>query len=153
MKKILCVLMVLALMMSMAVGVAEEALTELNIGILDGWTGFPTKYIVDTGLDVENGIKINYLVFSSGAPANEAMISGDIDCAILGGGASVPALANLGCKMLMETNNDTVGMSLIARPDLACASVTGAVEGLDIVGDADSVRGLTILTTVGTLQY
>lgn len=124
----------------------------LNMGILDGWTGVTTKYIVDNGLDVENGIKIEYLVFSSGAPANEAMSAGEIDCAIIGGGASVPALANLNSKMIMEINNDTIGMCMIARPELDCTKVSGKVSGLDILGDADSVKGLTILTTSGTLQ-
>ncbi len=125
----------------------------INMGILDGWTGFTTKYIVDNGLDVDNGIKIEYLVFSSGAPANEAMTAGDIDCAIIGGGATVPALANLNSKLIMEVNNDTIGLSMIARSDLACTGVSGAAENPDILGDADSVKGTTIITTSGTLQY
>ena len=155
MKRILAVLLALTLLLACAsVAVAEGDLIELNMGLLDGWTGFTTKYIVDNELDVANGIKISYLVFSSGAPANEAMVSGDIDCAIIGGGATVPALANLDSKMIMETNNDTIGMSLIARPELDCAAVTGAAEGFDEVkGSAETVEGLTILTTAGTLQY
>ncbi len=152
MKKVLSLVLVLMFSVICLSALAEDPIT-IKMGILDGWTGFPVKYVVDNGLDVAGGIKIEYLVFSSGAPANEAMISGDIDCAIIGGGASVPALANLNSKLIMETNNDTIGMSLIARPDLACASVSGAVEGLEIKGDADSVRGITILTTSGTLQY
>lgn len=132
---------------------AEETPTVINIGILDGWTGFTTKYIVDNELDKQNGIDVEYLVFSSGAPANEAMTAGELDCAIIGGGATVPALANLDSKMIMEVNNDTIGMSMIARPELTCSSVSGAVEGLDILGDAESVKGLTMLTTAGTLQY
>lgn len=153
MKKLLATLLALVLAISCASFAMAEEPIEINIGILDGWTGFTTKYIVDNGLDVENGIKINYLTFSSGAPANEAMVSGDIDCAIIGGGATVPALANMDCKMIMEVNNDTIGMSLIARPELDCATVTGAVEGFDIVGSADTIKGKTILTTAGTLQY
>lgn len=155
MKRIVTLLLTVALILTGAsFAFAEGDLVELNIGILDGWTGFTTKYIVDNGIDAENGLKINYLTFSSGAPANEAMISGDIDCAIIGGGATVPALANMGSKMIMEVNNDTIGMSLIARPDLDCSSVTGAVEGNDaIVGSADTIKGKTILTTAGTLQY
>lgn len=125
----------------------------VNMGILDGWTGFTTKYIVDNGLDTANGIKIEYLVFSSGAPANEAMTAGDIDCAIIGGGATVPALANLNSKLIMEVNNDTTGLSMIARADLACTNVSGAADDPDILGDADSVKGTTIITTSGTLQY
>lgn len=132
---------------------ASEEPILINMGILDGWTGFPTKYIVDNGLDVANGIKIEYLVFSSGAPANEAMTAGDIDCAIIGGGASVPALANLNSKMIMEVNNDTTGLSMIARSNLACTGVSGAADGLEILGDADSVKDTTIITTSGTLQY
>nr|WP_302591892.1 ABC transporter substrate-binding protein [uncultured Marvinbryantia sp.] len=137
---------------STVVGASEEP-TVINIGILDGWTGFTTKYIVDNELDIQNGIDVEYLVFSSGAPANEAMTAGELDCAIIGGGATVPALANLDSKLIMEVNNDTIGMSMIARPELACTGVSGAAGDLDILGDADSVRGLTILTTAGTLQY
>lgn len=153
MKKILTFLMVVALLMGCATVAMAEGPIEVNMGILDGWTGFTTKYIVDRGLDEANGIKINYLTFSSGAPANEAMVSGDIDCAIIGGGATVPALANMDSKMIMEVNNDTIGMSLIARPDLDCSSVSGAVEGLNILGSAETIKGKTVLTTAGTLQY
>ena len=150
MKKTLAIVLALVMSLACLTFAQAEAPIVLNMGILDGWTGFPTKYIVDNGLDIAAGIDIEYLVFSSGAPANEAMISGDIDCAIIGGGASVPALANLNSKLIMEVNNDTIGMSLIARPELACVSVKGE-NG--IVGDAESVKGLTILTTAGTLQY
>lgn len=153
MKKMLSLTLALLLCLTgLTTALAEEPIV-VKMGILDGWTGFPVKYVVDNGLDVAGGIKIEYLTFSSGAPANEAMISGDIDCAIIGGGATVPALANLNSKLIMETNNDTIGMSLIARPDLDCAKVEGAVEGLEIRGSADTVKGLKILTTAGTLQY
>ena len=125
----------------------------LRVGILDGWTGFPTKYIVDNGLDVKNGFKIEYMVFSSGAPANEAMTAGELDCAIIGGGAAVPALANLDAKMIFETNNDTVGLSLIARPNLACTQVKGQVRNLpNVLGSPETIRGLTIIGPSGTLQ-
>jgi NitT/TauT family transport system substrate-binding protein len=130
-----------------------DGLPILRVGILDGWTGFPTKYIVDNGLDVRNGFKIEYMVFSSGAPANEAMVAGQLDCAIIGGGATVPALANLNAKMIFETNNDTVGLSLIARPNLAAARVRGHNRDFpNVLGSPETVRGLTILGPSGTLQ-
>ncbi|MCD8351189.1 MAG: hypothetical protein LUC93_11325 [Planctomycetaceae bacterium] len=126
----------------------------LKVGILDGWTGFPTKYVVDQGLDRANGFRIEYMVFSSGAPANEAMVAGELDCAIIGGGATIPALANLNAKMIYETNNDTAGLSLIARPELDCTKVSGEVaEFPKILGNAETVRNLNILGPNGTLQY
>ena len=65
MKKTLAIVM--ALVMSLACfAFAQAEPIVLNMGILDGWTGFPTKYIVDNGLDVAAGIDIEYLVFSSG---------------------------------------------------------------------------------------
>ena len=153
MKKNLALMLTLLLILTcFSVSLAETPLV-IQMGIIDGWTGFTTKYIVDQGLDLANGIDIEYLVFSSGAPANEAMISGDIDCAIIGGGASVPALANLNSKMIMEVNNDTIGMSLIAKAGSPYSKATGAVSGLDILGNADTVKGATILTTAGSLQY
>ena len=109
MKKIISLALAVMMLLTCAAFASADNEIELNVGILDGWTGFGTKYIVDQGLDVANGIKINYIVFSSGAPANEAMISGDIDCAIIGGGATVPSLANLDSKLIMEVNNDTIG--------------------------------------------
>jgi NitT/TauT family transport system substrate-binding protein len=125
----------------------------LKVGILDGWTGFPTKYIVDNGLDVKNGFKIEYMVFSSGAPANEAMVAGELDCSIIGGGATIPALANLDAKMIFETNNDTVGLSLIARPNLACTKVKGQLKNFpNVLGSPETVKGLTIIGPNGTLQ-
>jgi NitT/TauT family transport system substrate-binding protein len=127
--------------------------TVLKVGILDGWTGFSTKYIADNGLDLKNGFKIEYMVFSSGAPANEAMVAGELDCSIIGGGATIPALANLDAKMIFETNNDTVGLSLIARPELACARVKGQVKGFpNVLGSPETIKGLTIIGPNGTLQ-
>lgn len=153
MKKMLSMLLVLALLMGlMPMALAEgSAPIVIRMGILDGWTGFPTKYVVDTGMDTAAGLDIEYLVFSSGAPANEAMISGDIDCAVIGGGASVPALANLNSKLIMEVNDDTVGMSLIARAGLDCNTAESGKEG--VLGTPETIKGKTILTASGTLQY
>lgn len=157
MKKLLALALSLTLALTAAFHGGRAAAGEptlLKVGILDGWTGFPTKYVVDQGLDVKNGFKIKYMVFSSGAPANEAMVAGELDCAIIGGGATIPALANLNAKMLYETNNDTVGLALMARPKLACTKVTGAVPAHPkVLGDAKTVKGLTILGPNGTLQY
>lgn len=153
MKKILAILMVLTLtlgLLTTAVAETAEPIV-IKMGILDGWTGFPTKYVVDNGMDTAAGIKIEYLVFSSGAPANEAMTSGDIDCAIIGGGASVPALANLNSKLIMEVNDDTVGMSLIGRAGLDCNDAPSGKEG--VLGTPETLKDKTILTTSGTLQY
>lgn len=134
-------------------GAASGGPSILKVGILDGWTGFPTKYVVDNGLDTKNGFKIEYMVFSSGAPANEAMVAGELDCAIIGGGATIPALANLNGKMIFETNNDTVGLSLIARPALACTKIRGQLAGYpDVLGSPETVKGLTIIGPNGTLQ-
>ncbi len=156
MKNFVAAILSLALGLAFLAGspaVAGEP-TLIKVGILDGWTGFPTKYIVDNGLDLKNGFKIQYMVFSSGAPANEAMVAGELDCAIIGGGATIPALANLDAKMIFETNNDTVGLALMARPALACTKVTGQVKDHPAVrGDAKTVKGLTILGPNGTLQY
>lgn len=156
MKKLFALLLTLTLMLSCCIALgetAQEPIT-LRIGILDGWTGFVTKYIIDNQLDIDAGVDLEYLVFSSGAPANEAMTAGELDCAILGGGATVPALANLNSKLILECNNDSIGLSLIGRNGLACNSLPNAVTGFPgLVGNAESVKGLTILTTSGTLQY
>ena len=159
MKKIILLSFLLLMTFSLLFAGGEKqaqssgGLTVLNVGILDGWTGFPTKYIVDNGLDTKNGFKIEYMVFSSGAPANEAMIAGQLDCSIIGGGATIPALANLDAKMLFETNNDTVGLSLIARPNLACTKIKGQIRNYpNVLGSPETVKGLTIIGPNGTLQ-
>ncbi len=154
MKKALSAALSLALLVCLHAGASAGEPTVLKVGILDGWTGFPTKYIVDQGLDVKNGFKIEYMVFTSGAPANESMVAGELHCAIIGGGATIPALANLNAKMIYETNNDTSGLGLVARPTLDCTKISGQVEKYPkILGSADTVKGLDILGPNGTLQY
>ena len=133
---------------------AADELPVIRVGVIPGASSsLPFFYVHEQGWDAENGFTLEILTFNSGAPANEAMLAGEIDCSVIGGAATVAALANQGAKMIMEICNDAVGVSVLAQPDAAAASVVGAIaEYPNVRGDADSVKGMTILFPPGTMQ-
>ena len=112
----------LALLGCVASAGATEAADELpviRVGVIPGASSsLPFFYVHEQGWDAENGFTLEILTFNSGAPANEAMLAGEIDCSVIGGAATVAALANQGAKMIMEICNDAVGVSVLGAAGL-----------------------------------
>ena len=125
---------------------------KLRVGVLAAMTALPVVDMVNNGLDKENGIEIELVNFSTGAPMNEAMAAGELDVSFIGA-AAVFSLANNNSKMVGEICTDTVAIDLIARADsdIAAVGVTNS-EYPDVIGSADSVKGKTILCPAGTLS-
>lgn len=125
---------------------------KLRVGVLAAMTALPVVDMVNNGLDKENGIEIELVNFSTGAPMNEAMAAGELDVSFIGA-AAVFSLANNNSKMIGEICTDTVAIDLIARgdSDIVAAGATNS-EYPDVIGSADSVKGKTILCPAGTLS-
>lgn len=160
MKRFFCILLVMITMVSVlfAGGASDESedtgFTKIKVGVLPAMTALPIVDIVNNGLDKSNGIEIELISFTTGAPMNEAMAAGEIDASCIGA-AGVFALANFNAKMISEICDDTVAIELMARLDSEIASIKGANENYpDVYGSAEALRGATILCPAGTLsQY
>lgn len=125
---------------------------KLKVGVLAAMTALPVVDISNNGTDKENGIEIELIPFSTGAPMNEAMAAGELDVSFIGA-AAVFSLANNDSKMIGEICTDTVAIDLIVRGDSDIAGVKGENPDYpEILGNADTVKGKTILCPAGTLS-
>ena len=128
--------------------------TKLKVGVLAAMTALPVVDIVEQGLDKQNGIEIELVQFTTGAPMNEAMAAGEIDADCIGA-AGVFALANFNAKMVAEICNDTIAIELFARPDSPIVATKGYNHAYpEVYGTPESIKGRTVLCPAGTLsQY
>ena len=125
---------------------------KLRVGVLSAMTALPVVDAVNNGADKENGIEIELISFSTGAPMNEAMAAGELDVSFIGS-AAVFSLANNDSKMICEICTDTVAIDLIVRAESDIAQVKGENPDYpDVLGSAETVKGKTILCPAGTLS-
>ena len=160
MKKAIVLLLVSALCLFAVVECSAKSSSsskepvKLNVGVLAAQTALPVVDIVNHGLDKKNGIELNLISFTDGAPMNEAMAAGKIDVSFIGA-AAVIALANYNSKMIAELSNDTIAINLNARTGSKIVQKKGAnKEYPNIYGSKESLKGATVLCPAGTLsQY
>lgn len=132
--------------------VDEKDLPVLRVAVMPYVTSLSTKYIIDNGWDVKNGFKIETVMFSIGAPMNEALGANLWDVGTVGG-AAVTGVASYDALIiadLLEANN---GIALFARPDSEIAKVKGFNPTYpELYGSPDTVRGADILLSVGSIN-
>jgi len=135
-------------------GTASSGPVKIKVGVLAAMTALPIVEVVNNGLDKANGIEIELVNFTTGAPMNEAMAAGQIDASYIGA-ASVFALANFNAKMISEVCDDTVAIDLVARPTHQLTKTRGNNPAYpEVYGTAATVKGITVLCPAGTLsQY
>ena len=112
----------------------------LRVAVQSFYCSSMAQYIQDSGLLDTLDYDVEWIVFTGGAPINEAM--GEWDLAITGG-AAVYALANYECKLVAHQVNGTDGNYIIARDNDPILNATTKEE------QAALVRGKTVLCTFG----
>lgn len=126
----------------------------LRVAVIPVVSSLPIQYIIDKNWDIENGFKIEKVVFSSGAPMGEALVSNLWDIGIMSA-AGVFATANYDAMCIADTS-DSIGyrgIGVFARPDSDIAAVKGSNPTYpNLYGDANTVKGKTILCPTGTLS-
>lgn len=131
-----------------------EDLPVLRVAVLPVISSIAIPYIMDQGWDVENGFQIETVTFSSGAPMGEALLSNEWDIGIMSA-AGVYAAANYEAMCIADTSDSigVDGIGVFVRQDSEIAQIKGSNPTYpNVYGDADSVRGKTILCPTGTLS-
>lgn len=122
----------------------------VRVAVLDQQTGLAPWYISQQGWDEEAGFKMELQVYSSGAPANEALGARlwDIGCI---GAAAVNSIRAYDAKQIAEYYTPAGDINIIARDGSKVMELKGTNSDYpEIYGDADSVRGATIILPVGS---
>ncbi|TCL63347.1 NitT/TauT family transport system substrate-binding protein [Hydrogenispora ethanolica] len=155
MKKFVLLLLVIAIIGSTfadcSAASKPKKLPVLKVAIMPFLLSLPVKYMVDRGWDKENGFKIETILFSTGAPMNEALGAGLWDVATIGT-AAVTTISVYNAKLIAETSDAAGGIELFARPDSPIAKVKGFNPTFPtLMGNPETVRGKTILMPIGTI--
>lgn len=130
----------------------KSGLPVLRVAVIPVLSGIPVPYIMSKGWDVENGFKIEPVVFSSGAPMNEALVANLWDLGIMSA-AGVFAVANYDALCIGDTSDSVGGLGVFVRPSSPVAKVKGVNPTYPtLLGDPASVRGKTILCPTGTIS-
>lgn len=151
MKRLMGVLLVAILLTACGQEDADASKKKLVVGTMPLTVGVPVQYAYDQGYYEDEGLDVEILIFSTGAPINEAYAAGQIDVAV-SGLASVFSLA-LGQTRWIGEINTTGGLGIYARPDSPLLTEKGNVEGFsEIYGSKELVDGLEILGPLGTVS-
>ena len=150
MKKILAPWLLVALACSMSLARAAE-LPTLRVAIMPYLLSVPTYYIMQNELDVKNGFKIEPSVYSTGVPMTEALGASLWDVGT-GGPSAVFGIANFGAKVIANIDLCTGGTGAFIRKDSKIAQVKDKL-GSGIYGDAETLRGATVLVPIGSLNH
>lgn len=126
---------------------------KLIVGTMPLTVGVQVQYAMDKDYFEDAGLNVEIEYFATGAPINEAIAANEIDIAC-SGFASVYSLANAGCVWLADVNT-TGGMGVYARADSALAAAGNTLtDNKNIIGSADTLKGLQVLEPLGTaVQY
>ncbi len=149
MKKLLLVILTLALAtMCVPFAVAEEA-PPLRIGLMPSAVGAPVQLALEKGYFEDEGVEIETVIFPTGAAINEAMLAGELDIAC-SGAATVFALAT-GEMTLIGDVEMSGGMGIWVQPDSDILSVQGEIEEYpEMYGSAETLKGKSFIASLGT---
>ena len=128
-------------------------LPTLRVAVMPLITSLPVKYGMENKLDEARGFRIEPLMFSTGAPMNEALGAGLWDISTIGV-AAVTSVSAYGGVLVGDLLEASDGIALYARADSPIAQVSGANPDYpELLGDADTVRGASFILDIGTIKH
>ena len=149
MRKQLSLLLIIAFI-AVAPLARSADLPKLRVAIMPYLLSVPTYYMMENGLDVKNGFKIESSVYTTGVPMSEALGASLWDIGT-GGPSAVFGIANFGAKVIANIDLCTGGTGAFVRKDSAIAQIKDKL-GPNIYGDAATLKGATVLVPVGSLN-
>lgn len=136
---------------------AEDAAAELKpsgktliVGTMANGLGLPVHQAEKAGYFKDAGLDVKIEIFATGAPINEAMAAGELDMAV-SGMASVYALATGMYTYIGDGVMTTGGEAIYARAD--SPFVTGGADKNGIIGNAEALKGASILGPLATTGH
>lgn len=131
-----------------------EALRKLNVSLQPHNHGLPNYIGEKEGRFIKAGLDVNFLVFASGPPQNEALGAGEWDVGAMGGPPGIAGAIAYDTHIIGLAADDTPACDYWVRPNSPIAKITGKVsDSPDILGDAASWRGKTILCPTATSAH
>lgn len=129
----------------------------LTVSGIDGSVNFTPIYIaLQKGWFEEANLDVDYVLFTSGPVQMESLASDSWDLGFTGVGGVLSGLISYDALLVGATNTDNGTQTIWVRPDSAIAAAGTGSNTVDpqIVGDADSWKGTTVLCNSGTvLEY
>jgi len=128
----------------------KQELKTIRVALIPQQLGLPFYYISKNGWDVENGFKIEYTTFQSGAPINEALGADLWDVSTIGA-AGVLSLSVYDAVHIMSHEDSSAGIDFMIRADSDIAQVKGFnPEYPDVYGSPETVKGKTFMFPIGS---
>lgn len=128
----------------------EKELKTIRVALIPQQLGLPFYYISKNGWDVENGFKIEYTTFQSGAPINEALGADLWDVSTIGA-AAVLSLSVYDAVHIMSHEDSSAGIDFMIRADSDIAQVKGFNPDYpDVYGSPETVKGKTFMFPIGS---
>lgn len=132
---------------------ANKELPVLKVAVMPFLNSIPIKYMIDNGLDVANGFKIETVYFANGGAMNEALAADQWEVGTLSA-AAVNSLAIYGAYCVADIGHSEGGLYTLSSADSPIAKVKGSNPSYaDVYGDAKTVKGITIATNTGTISH
>lgn len=137
-------------------GTGQEAKEseDYTIRIATMTTGFPLPmhHALETGVFEELGLNVEEEFFDNGPTINEAIASGDIDIAGVGGMPAVSGAIANNSKVIAWMEDDESSVQIYARNDSDIVSAgQGSIDGYPgIYGSAENWKGKSVVCAMGT---
>lgn len=125
----------------------------LKVAVMPFLNSIPIEYMINEGLDVKNGFKIETVYFANGGAMNEALAADQWEVGTLSA-AAVNSLAIYGAYCIADIGHSEGGLYTLCKPDSPIAQVKGNNPSYpDVYGDADTLKGAVIATNTGTISH
>lgn len=146
--------LVLVVLLIATTGAVAEGLTKIYASGQPYSHTLPVWLGMKDGKFEEKGMEIELLMFTSGAPQNEALGADEWGLGTMGSPPSITGGVAYGVHVIALGNPDNNAVSIWARNDSDIAQISGEVEGYpDIMGNADTWRDKTILCPLTTSAH
>ena len=134
-------------------GDGSEDLPVIRVAIQPYLCSLPVQYMIDNGLDVQNGFKIEPQMFTVGTLMTEALVADEWDIATTGA-SGVYMVANNGAIVVGDIELCSGGTGAFVKADSPIAQIKGANPDYpNVYGDAESVKGTQIVLPTGSLNH
>ncbi len=161
MKKFLAVLLSITVVLPLTAcgstaaenNVTKDGPFKIRVGTMPYYSGVPLQVIQDEELDKKYGFEMEVLNFASGGPMAEALGAGEWDIGPIGAGGMI-AIPNYNAYLIYDVEYEMDGAWIMARPDSAIVKAGNTLKDYpEVIGNGESVKGVTILGTIGNISH